>query len=157
MSQQIPSHELDQLEQAKRASVLQLLFKCARLANDRALDRLRQKTGNQAIRQAHITLFPYIDFAGSRLTSIAAQMGVSKQAISQLIAELEEMGLVERIDDPSDGRAKLVRFSSAGRSRILSGLEVLQEVACEFAAQIGQEQMDALHGALLKLERLLED
>ena len=59
------------LESEKRASVAQLLFKCARLVNERALERVRERRGI-AIRAAHTTLFPHIDVTrGSRLTDLA--------------------------------------------------------------------------------------
>jgi DNA-binding MarR family transcriptional regulator len=148
--------ELQEIEAAKKGSVLQLLFKCARLANDQALARLRETTGNQSVRQAHTALFPHIDFEGTRTTTIAAKLGISKQAVSQLIAELEEMGMVERLDDPSDGRAKLVRFSAEGRKRILRGLDVLQEVANDLEAEVGADSMAQLHETLLKMEVVLE-
>ena len=52
---------------AKSASTAQLLFKCARLVNELALERLRLATG-QALRPAHTALFPLIDLEGTRLT-----------------------------------------------------------------------------------------
>lgn len=144
------------IENAKKASVLQLLFKCARLANEQALEQLKVSTGNQTLRQAHTSLFPYIDFEGTRLTTIADKLGISKQAVSQLVNELEAMGMVERISDPSDGRAKLVRFGAQGQARMLSGLGVLQALAGELEAELGKKAMQQFHQTLLKLEAILE-
>jgi hypothetical protein len=39
----------------------------------------------------------------------------SKQAMAQLVAHLEEHGYVERVPDPHDRRAKLVRTTERGR------------------------------------------
>ena len=65
-----------------------------------------------AIRPAHTALFPHIDLSGTRQTALARRMGVSKQAVGQLVSELEQMGALERVPDPSDGRARLVRFAA---------------------------------------------
>jgi DNA-binding MarR family transcriptional regulator len=151
-----PDDERDALEATKRASVGHLLFRCARLLNERALARVRARTG-KPIRAAHTSLFPHIDLQGTRLTEIARRMGVSKQAVGQLVAELEEMGGVERIPDPEDGRAKLIRFTRArGRSSLLEGLELLAEVEAELEAELGTRTMTDLRRTLLRLLSLLE-
>ncbi len=144
------------LEQVKRASVAQLLFKCARLLNEQALARLRERGGAPKLRPAHAALFPHIDLDGTRLTELARRVGVSKQAVNQLVNDLEEMGTVERTRDPTDGRAKLIRFSRHGRNSILDGLAMLGEIETELAQKIGEDNMSALHRALIELEQVLE-
>ncbi len=148
--------ELTRIEAAKRASVVQLLFKCARLANEEALERVRQKSGVTNLRASHTALFPHIDFEGTRLTVLAQRLGISKQAVGQLVGELEQMGTLERVPDPSDGRAKLIRFSAQGRRWMMEGLGVLKEVEEDYAQKIGHERMEALYDALIALERVLD-
>ena len=137
---------------AKAKSTAQLLFRCARLVNVLALARVRDRTG-MAIRPAHTALFPHIDLSGTRQTALASRMGVSKQAVGQLVSELEQMGALERVPDPSDGRARLVRFAAgeAGPHPILAGLAVLGEVEAELAAELGDARWEALHDALTAL------
>ena len=79
---------LKALEKTKRASVGQLLFKCARLLNERAIARVNQKLGEPKLRASHTNLFPYIDFKGVRLTELANKLGISKQAVGQVAAEI---------------------------------------------------------------------
>lgn len=143
-----------QLERAKRASWAQLLFKSARLMNDYAIAQLREKTG-APIRAAHTTLFPHIDLEGTRITTLAERLGVTKQAVSQLVKELEEMGMVERISDPDDGRAKLVRFAR-GNESLLEGVFALIAIESEIAAELGGERAATLHELLGELLGLLE-
>lgn len=145
----------DALEAKKRASTAQLLFKCARIVNERAIARLRSATG-LPVRVAHTLLFPHIDFDGVRLTELADKLGVTKQAVGQLVDELEGMGALERIADPRDGRAKLIRFSARGRAGILEGLSVLAEIEGELRTAIGSKRFAALHEALLVLSDHLE-
>jgi DNA-binding MarR family transcriptional regulator len=143
------------LEEAKRGSWAQLLFKCARLLNDKALTRVQQASGRGQLRTAHTALFPHIDLGGTRLTVLAQRLGISKQAVGQLVMELVVMGVVESVPDPTDGRAKLIRFSGRGQAGLLEGLRVLGGVEAELAQQIGQARAKALHDALLALHDVL--
>ena len=145
-----------ELEAAKRRSTFQLLFKCSRLMNELGIERLRGFSRQPYLRAAHMALLPHIDLDGTRLTTIAARVGISKQAVGQLIAEMETMGMLERHPDPSDGRAKLIRFSNQGRRGLLEGLGVLGNLEVEFRKKIGDRAMDGLHAALTALLAHLE-
>ncbi|WP_394848664.1 MarR family transcriptional regulator [Pendulispora brunnea] len=136
-----------QLEAEKARSTVQLLFKAARLLNERAIERVRTRSG-QPVRVAHTALFPHIDLEGTRLTDIAKRLGVTKQAAGQLVDELEAMGMLERVPDPADARAKLVRYSKRGQKALLDGLAVLAEIGDEMQSIIGASRMTALHEAL---------
>ena len=147
---------LAELEEKKKASTVQLLFRCARLLNEWALSRAREQTGVSVMRAAHTSLLPHLDFVGIRLTDLADRLGVSKQATFQLVEELEEQGMVERRDDPEDGRAKLIRFSRKGERALLDGLRVLGELERELSAAIGEARFAALHEALLAMMPILD-
>jgi len=145
-----------ELERRKRDSVGQLLMRCARLFNEAALARMRVEMGLPGVRASHTSLFPFIELEGTRLTELAARVGVSKQAVGQLVEELEEMGILERAPDPADGRAKLVRFSARGRRGLLEGLAVLRGMEAELSARLAGGDMERLHGILLRLLEALE-
>jgi DNA-binding MarR family transcriptional regulator len=51
---------------------------------------------------------------GVRITELRSDVLLTQPGISRLIARLESAGLVERIDDPDDGRACRVRLTDAG-------------------------------------------
>ena len=140
----------------KRQSVAQLLFKCARLVNEQALGRLNQRRGGPALRASHTALLPHLSSRGVRGAELAKKLGVSKQAVSQLVTELEGWGVVEQVTDPEDGRAKLVRFTRKGEQGLLQGLALLGELEQELADKIGKRRMQELHTALLALEKVLE-
>jgi DNA-binding MarR family transcriptional regulator len=100
-------------------------------------------------------LFPHLSAEGVRGAELAKKLGVTKQAVSQLVTELEEWGVVEQIADPQDGRAKLVRFSKKGEQAMLQGLAVLNQLEAELSDKIGKRRMQELHTALLALEKAL--
>lgn len=146
-----PSHEL--IEAAKRQSTAQLLFRVSRLTNERAIESMRKMLQMPGLRTAHTSLFPHIDHDGTRQTVIAQRLGISKQAVAQLVDELVEMGSLERVPDPSDGRAKLVRFRPGV---LLSGLAHLGMMERELAMVVGPERFDTFHQILVELLHHLE-
>lgn len=147
--------DADEFEALKRQSVAQLLFKCARLVNERAIARVNERGTGPGLRASHTALFPHLSAEGARGAELAKKLGVTKQAVSQLVTELEEWGVVEQIADPQDGRAKLVRFSKKGEQAMLQGLAVLNELEAELSDKIGKRRMQELHTALLALEKAL--
>ena len=145
-----------ELEAAKRASVGQLLMKCGRLINERGIGNLRHEMAADTLRTAHTNLFPHIDMEGTRLTELARRVGISKQAVGQLVDDLEGMEVVERVPDPADGRAKLIRFRrEGGTSVLMRGMAVLAQIDAEIAERLGPRQTRHLHRALLDLEAWL--
>ena len=133
------------------------MFKCARLLNERALGSLPTPPTLRP-RAAHLALFPHIELqGGTRITDLATKVGTTKQAVGQLIDELERQGAVERLPDPDDRRAKRVQFTDAGKASILAGLSHLRGIERELARAIGRDTMASLHTALLALHDHLED
>jgi DNA-binding MarR family transcriptional regulator len=47
-------------------------------------------------------------------------LGITKQAVGQLVASLEEMSVVECTQDPSDKRVQLLRFTAFRRKALLN-------------------------------------
>jgi len=51
---------------------------------------------------------------GLRITELRSDVLLTQPGISRLITRLEAAGLVERVDDPDDGRACRIRLTDAG-------------------------------------------
>lgn len=145
------------LEEAKGASASQLMMRVARLLNDRAIARLREETGLEELRASHTALFPHIDMEGTRLTTLAERLGVSKQAAGQLVDDLERMGVVERVRDPSDGRAKLITFVFDGEHSLLEGMQALQQLDAEIESIVGRMRAELMRESLAMVLAWLED
>ena len=112
------------------------------------------------MRRSHSNLLPHIDLEGTRISDLAARVGVTKQAVSQLVDDLQEWGVVERVPDPDDARARRVVFTPNGRDGLFEGLLVLRAMEEELAGGIGERSMKhfrkallALHNHLVKPER----
>lgn len=100
--------------------------------------------GYPGITLRHIDLLPHLGAEGTRSTVLAQRAGMTKQGMGKLVAELEAQGLVERVPDPSDGRAQLVRFTQAGLAFLEVGIEVVQALETEYRAILGDRGLDEL-------------
>lgn len=143
--------QIEALEASLRDGVSQLLLETARLLRRDAVRRLEERSGFAGFRATHAALLHHVSTEGTRSGDIAAALGVSKQAVSQLVSELEEMKVVERVPDPTDGRAKLVRFTPRGREGALQGLVVMAEMEREISAALGAGEVTAFRDALTRV------
>jgi|1186.fasta_scaffold26978_3 DNA-binding MarR family transcriptional regulator len=55
--------------------------------------------------------------AGVRASEVAQVLGLDKSTVSRGITQLENLGLIERVGDPDDGRARLLRLTTTGAER----------------------------------------
>jgi len=136
-------------------STFELLFRASRLVNERAIARVAAAGGT--LRTAHTQLFPHITSEGIRLTELADKIGVTKQAIGPLVDDLEREGVVERVDDPEDRRAKRIRWTKKGQRALLHGLSVLAELERELAEHVGKARLAALADTCEKLLVALDE
>lgn len=145
------------LDAAKRGSTLQLLFRCSRILNERALTTYPENSSLREVRPAHMALFPHIDLhAGTRITELATRLGITKQAVGQLVDDLEVLGVVRRERDRDDQRAKRVVFTSDGKLSMLDGLAHLKSIEKQLSRRVGAPVMKSLREALVALHAHLE-
>ncbi len=122
-----------------------------RASNDRA-----HTLGHRDLRRAHARLMVFLGWQGSRITELAKAMDVTKNAVGQLVTELEDLGYVERMPDPVDGRAKIVRYTDEGQALIADAAAIAEQLDAEIEAIIGPRRLAALRSTLADLYRGLE-
>jgi DNA-binding HxlR family transcriptional regulator len=66
-----------------------------------------------------LVLIPLLG-GGRHAISPAADLGVTRQAVAQVVTTLERDGYVRRVTDPGDARAKLVCLTPRGRAALLT-------------------------------------
>ncbi len=101
-------------------------------------------------------VFQRIGRAGTRLTDLAEQAQVTKQAAGALVDELERAGYVTRTPDPTDNRARLVCIAERGTAAIEVASNVLAEVEAEWTRHLGVGQMAQLRRSLMKLREITD-
>ena len=83
---------------------------------------------------------------------LVGRMGISKQAVSQLVETLVTMGYVARHPAPDDRRRTLLQLTARGRGAARTIDDTVAAVEAAMAAVIGQEALHAVHRALKELE-----
>jgi DNA-binding MarR family transcriptional regulator len=89
-----------------------------------------------------------LGWEGSRISDIARVQDVSKNAIGQLVNELEKLGYVERVDDPDDRRAKIVRYTRQGIEMMADAAAVGKHLDSEIEDIIGARRLGQLRSIL---------
>jgi DNA-binding MarR family transcriptional regulator len=108
-----------------------------------------QSTEFGDIRPGHGCVFGTIDPEnGSRLTELAERAFMTKQTVGEMVSDLENRGYLERVADPSDGRAKIIRLTVRGQRAYRFGRQLIDELEREWAERYGQDRVAALRDAL---------
>lgn len=107
--------------------------------------------GHDWYAEARSSVVPYVGNDGTRQTDIVSRMGLSKQAVQQMIVDLEQSGILRRDPDPDDGRGKIVRFTKAGLLAQRDSAKAKQHVEAEIRAKLGNREFDQLMAILKKI------
>jgi DNA-binding MarR family transcriptional regulator len=105
-------------------------------------------TAYSDIRVSHGCVFGTIDPEGTRLTDLAERAHMTKQSVGEVASDLEQRGYVERVPDPSDGRAKIIRLTERGHDAQTTGRGLIDDIEREWAERFGAERVAALREAL---------
>ncbi len=129
----------------------------ARRALAAELDSDLAERGYPDLRPGHAALFLSVDRrSGSRLTDLAEQTRLTKQAMMSMVDDLESRGYVRRVPDPSDSRAKLVRLTAHGRRAAAECRRAIQGLEQRTKRILGDRAYDALRDSLEVLAEPVE-
>lgn len=130
-----------------------LLFTSFRAAEDRIAGAIAAG-GFKDISRAQVRLLAGIDPDGTRLVVLAERARVAKQTAVPLVDRLEECGYVERLPDPTDGRARLIRLTDRGRDIIPLARAEEARIEDDWREVLGGRRLDALRRSLVDLQVL---
>ena len=134
---------------------LSLLFRRARSASMGMARRVHpdlDAAGYALISQIDLGTPP--GSTGVRASDVAAALGLDKSTVSRGIAQLERIGLIERVPDPDDGRARLLRLTADGAERYGA---IREQRRAEFEAILERWETGDLEQLAKLLHRLNTD
>lgn len=129
---------------------MRLLFRTTETMNAEMTARIRDR-GFPDFQPSFTGVLVHIDTEGTRIGVIAARMHVTRQAASQAVQAIERHGFLERIGDPEDRRATIVRHTERGRSVLVTAIEVMLAIEVEYAGILGAEGFGRLRDLLRQL------
>ena len=119
-----------------------------------------ERLGFPALRPAQVHIMSAIgsfaDASGVRLSDLVAEVSLPKQTVGDLVAELEDLRMVERFPDPDHGVIKRVRLGPKGKAWAQEVRRVSQATEAKWATRLGTKKMRSLRALLEELAATVE-
>jgi DNA-binding MarR family transcriptional regulator len=93
---------------------------------------------------------------GSRVSDLAEQARVTKQSAAFLVDHLEAAGYVERVPDPADRRARLVRLTARADKVVRIANAEVDRVLAEWADRVGADRLRQVYETLSDLREITD-
>lgn len=105
---------------------------------------LMAAAGHADTRLSHVNLTRHLDLEGTRITELARRARMTNAAMTELIDQCEGFGLVLREADPTDKRARRVKFTDTGREWLKAFGQAVKKAEREMLKEIGPEAAEVL-------------
>ena len=100
--------------------------------------------GFDELRLPHMGVLNFPGPDGVRPGTLAERVGMSKQAMNQLLRSLEGLGYIVRSDAPDEGGARIIRFTKRGRAAYSKVHDILRDIEREWSAELGPKHFAQL-------------
>jgi DNA-binding MarR family transcriptional regulator len=115
--------------------------------NAAMLSALRER-GHGELRYSHGFLIQRLVEGSRPVGEIASALGVTSQAVSKAVRELEALGYVERVTDPDDARVRRVALTARGRAAVEAGRDIRATLNAQFSGALGEDRTAAAAATL---------
>lgn len=86
----------------------------------------------------------------TRPADLARRLDISRQAVQQLLADMQARRLLDLVPDRNDARAKIVKYSSRGRDILLVAAHALEHIDEEIERRLGKRALASLRKILVE-------
>ncbi|MEV4284101.1 MarR family transcriptional regulator [Nonomuraea bangladeshensis] len=108
--------------------------------------------GFSGLRFAHGYVFQHlVGDVGPTVGDLAPKLGVTQQAASKTVAELERLGYVERLADPRDARIRRVHLTGRGREAVAIARRAREALESRLAERGGKRRLEECRALLADL------
>lgn len=111
---------------------------------DESLQNLLEQDGWSRASHTQTMIILAVGEGINRPSDLARHLGISRQAIHQVINELIRKGLVTLEDDPNDKRSKIVTFSPKAVKIRQSAIKAVNQIEREVANRLGRKVYEGL-------------
>lgn len=127
-----------------RFDVVVLLQALTRLAAEQVLLDL----ADHDVRESDGYVFQHLVGGPRAVTELAGLLGISQQAASKAVVDLERRGHVERLAHPDDARVRLVGLTTSGAAAVEAGRRARAALVDRFVSVLGERRLRQLAGDL---------
>ncbi|MEM7021469.1 MAG: MarR family winged helix-turn-helix transcriptional regulator [Pseudomonadota bacterium] len=110
------------------------------------------QAGHDWYAEARSSVVPFIGPRGTRQAELVRRIGLTKQAVQQLVDDLEREGVVVRRPDPNDQRAKIVVFTEKGMAARRDAQRIKLAIESEWRERLGSTDFRELERLLRKID-----
>lgn len=108
------------------------------------------------LRHGHGYLVQRLLVGPATATEMAAELGITQQAVSKTVRELADLGHVELVVDPADSRRRPVRLTRRGRAAVRRARSARQRLDERIRDGLGEERFDRLVADLAEVLDVLD-
>lgn len=112
--------------------------------------------GYDDLRPVHRPIIRDLLLEGQRPTELAARLGLSKQAVNDILREFEEKGYIRLERDPDDRRAKRIFVTDRGWSLATLGSHMSRDVGRRWAERVGEERYATFEAVVREIAALAD-
>lgn len=116
---------------------------------DEGLQNHFRAAGLPEVTRTQSMIMTNISCGVTRPAELARRLGISRQAVQQLLADMQERKLVVLRPDPADARAKVVRFNSRGEALGRVTMLALERIDDAITSRLGTRALSELRRVLL--------
>jgi len=117
---------------------------------------LADASGFGDLRPVHLQVFGNLRGQGVRLTALAERAQLSLSAMAELVDDLQQLGYLERVPDPTDGRARLIQPTERGRAALLLAGARVAEIESRWGDVVGDARFESAMSTLRDLLAALD-
>ena len=128
-----------------------------RLVITRTARRLRQEAGTDLTPSMTASLATIERHGPLTPSGLAEIERIKRPTVTRVLRHLEADGLIERVQDPEDGRAALISVTAAGRELLKRLRSRKNAYLARRLRELPPEDVEALDRAADVLERLLDE
>jgi DNA-binding MarR family transcriptional regulator len=114
-----------------------------------------KEAGYLDLKPRHVSLFRHPTLDGMRPTALADEMQISKQAVNDLLGDLDRKGYIRREVDPGDKRSRFIRLTAKGRKLEDTVRLAAQDAEQRLEQELGGVNFRFFRGALVEATRIL--
>ncbi|WP_162260259.1 MarR family winged helix-turn-helix transcriptional regulator [Nocardioides sp. Root190] len=113
------------------------------------------RAGFTEVAPSHNAVFGTLPPEGSRAADMAIRSGITRQSMGEAVRDMVGLGILEMVPDPTDRRAKIVRYTDYGKRIAQVGFDHIVAVEELLREEFGAEDLATTRRVLARVRELL--